>query len=182
MGDLERNNISCIKEKENENEDKNEYEEFFQMLNGINENNVNNVNNENHINDESSKKEEENKKKEINEFLRKIQIRENNYKNIDNNDPDLSETNENIIKNWINKFKDKNTYDYNKVNKLIEEYKKKVNDNNNYKFEKGIYKALDLDSIFGVYNEYIREKMEEDNIINTYKDKNSININNKDNI
>ena len=59
------------------------------------------------------------------------------------------------------KLGDENSYDYIKLNKLIDEYEKKLDNinNNNYKFDQKIFKALKIDEVLKKYKKIYKDEI-----------------------
>ena len=102
---------------------------------------------------------------EIESFYNKFMKRDNDYKGyIDDYTvikipPSFHVDNDVIETNVDKKLPDKDSIDFKKVDNLMNEYEQKLNKyNNDNKYEKNLYKALNLESIFKKYRDYKAEK------------------------
>ena len=115
-------------------------------------------------------------------FYEKFMERDNNYKGYKDDytvieiPPKYNTDNEHIDIKVDEKLGDPRFINYDKVDNYINNYELKLNDNNNnnYKYEKNLYKALDLYKIISEYKEYKLKN----NIDKSKNTNNQINVSN----
>ena len=183
--------LELLIDDENDENNNNSNENNNNSENNQNNNNNENNQNNNEINNENNDKIIDDKSLTLDKLFSEIQKRDNNYiylqkyieisnKIMDDDDDIEKEIDDNRKKRVEEKLNKIKNYDFKKVDLLIEEFKNKEKEPNNYKFEKLIYKNkyLEYEQIFKEFKQYIEENNKKCGDIEKKIEHDSINIKN----